>query len=238
MPILPSSITRAASASTNPPPSPVPRPPLKFDDQNDNFHRVEFDAPSSSSPQPLSKGRFSIDLSIELERELARMESPPDTPNNIGLRTGDVDREVNATSQGDDNHPQTHENEESLLPDPEILSHIVTQLRLSLASLTQERDTLVLLLARKTDEEASVKDALEAMVERATKAEEELVAARRNVKEGEEQIGLLRGKVEESRSVITFITLSRFDAHSFSSELLKGEALCVSRQKIDAKVPC
>lgn len=213
MPILP---TRAPSASDSPP-SPVPRPQLKFNDQNDNFHRVEFDAPSSSSPQPLSKGRFSIDLSIELERELATMESPPDTPNNIGLRTGEVDQETNAngmTPQGNESG-ETHQHEESLLPDPEVLSHIVTQLRLSLASLTQERDTLVLLLAKKTDEEASAKDALEAMVERVTNAEEELGEARRKVKEGEEQIGLLRGKVEESRSVLRVSPYPRFDAHAF-----------------------
>jgi len=168
----------------------------------------------------LSKGRFSIDLSIELERELAGMESPPDTPVNMGLRTGVVDKEVDGTGKspqrnafGDDSHIQSDQNEESLLPDPEILSHIITQLRLSLASLTQERDTLVLLLAKKTEEEASTKDALEVMVERATRAEEELSEERKKVKEGEEQVGLLRGKVEESRSVLPLSPCPTFGAH-------------------------
>jgi hypothetical protein len=125
-------------------------------------------------------GRFSIDLSLELERQL-NMESPPASSShavNIGL---------------------PNEEEDCSKPDPDVLAHIVTHMRKSLADLTKERDDLVRMLAKVNTQEANTKDALHLMTEKATNTGEELDIARKRMKEDEEQIGLLRAKVEESR---------------------------------------
>jgi hypothetical protein len=118
---------------------------------------------------------FSIDLSLELERQLDMEGSPPSTPNGPGPST----------------------NRESL--DPRVLSHIITQLRKSLEDMTRERDDLVKLLDSATGREASLQDTLQLMTEKATNYEEELTAARKKMKDDEEAIALLRNKVEESR---------------------------------------
>ncbi|KAF9523062.1 hypothetical protein CPB83DRAFT_887182 [Crepidotus variabilis] len=198
-----------------------------FDDHNEILHRVEFDAPlSSGPPQPLSEGRFSIDFSLELERQLATMESPPVTPAfnvTTHAESGSMGRSfTNDTGEGRSEHgPNGHavkgsgmayEGVESntttttgsgdlrdLLPDPEVLAHIITQLRHSLADMTKERDDLLKMLGNTTAEEANVKDALQLMTEKATQAEEDLTEAKKKIREDEEQIVLLRAKVEESR---------------------------------------
>jgi uncharacterized protein YfcZ (UPF0381/DUF406 family) len=75
--------------------------------------------------------------------------------------------------------------------------------------MTKERDELVKMLSHANAEEANVKDALQLMTEKATQAEEELGEAKKRMKEDEEQILLLRAKVEESRCVC-FLSLLCF----------------------------
>ena len=156
-----------------------------FNDHDQNTHQVEFDAPLSAEVAPLGgtteKKHFSIDLSLELERQLEHMESPPITPAH-DLTAG-----------------ETRQKHEAL--DPEILAHIVMQLRHSLLEVTKERDELVKMLATANAEEASAKDALQLMTDKATQMDEELKETRKQVKEHEEAIVCLRAKVEESRLV-------------------------------------
>lgn len=121
---------------------------------------------------------FSIDLSLELERQLTEMESPPPTPG--------------AESR--------HKKHPSL--DHDVLAHIVQQLQQGLAEMTKERDELVKLLSDTHSHDASLKDALQLMTEKATELEEEMTIARRKMKDDEDAIALLRAKVEESRSVM------------------------------------
>ena len=196
-----------------------------FDEHNENLHGVAFEAPFSAESQkpPLTKGRFSIDLSIELERQLERMEasSPPSSPPATAVAAVGTHGNMNANMLvgGDDSIPENQNvnNDENValnghldkeLLDPEILAHIITQLRQSLTEMTKERDELVKMLARVNAEEANVKDALQLMTEKATQAEEDLGEAKKRMKEDEEQIALLRAKVDESRYVcILLITL-------------------------------
>ncbi|TFK39359.1 hypothetical protein BDQ12DRAFT_722237 [Crucibulum laeve] len=140
-------------------------------------HHVEFEALVSPDSNPPTTARpFSIDLSLELEHQLTEMESPPTTP------------AYNATA-----HQKTHS------MDPDVLAHIVTQMRQSLTDMTKERDDLVKLLSSAHSQEASLKDALQHMTDKATDAEEQLVEARKKMKDDEEAIVMLRAKVEESR---------------------------------------
>ncbi|KAF8998589.1 hypothetical protein BDQ17DRAFT_1544010 [Cyathus striatus] len=151
------------------------------EDHHENVHRVEFEAPASPTSNPPTTARpFSIDLSLELERQLTDMESPPNSP--------PADSETPATAK-----PQR----ESL--DPDVLAHIVVQLRNSLMDMTKERDELVKMLSSVNSQEASLKDALQLMTDKATDAEEQLTEARKKAREDEEQITMLRAKVEESR---------------------------------------
>lgn len=126
-------------------------------------HEQKYDDP----PRP-----FSIDLTLELERQLDN-ESNPNSP-------------VDAT-----------ERPHSL--DSHVLASIVTQLRLSLADVTRERDefsqTVVELRAR----EAETADTLEQMTGKCSKMQEELDNARTKIKDDEDTISILRTKVEESR---------------------------------------
>jgi len=166
-------------------------------EEKESHHGVEFEAPfSGDSEKP---GRFSIDFSMELERQLERMElaSAPHSPSAVvtKLRDGVV---VDVGPEGDALDKE--------LLDPEILAHIVTQLRQSLSEITKERDELVKMLAHANAEEANVKDALQLMADKATQAEEELNEAKKKVKEDEDQIAMLRAKVEESRWGFCFIS--------------------------------
>lgn len=139
-------------------------------------------------------GRFSIDYSLELERELA-MESPPQTPMRATATSPAMERQTSQSSRSVFSDAGSVES----TPDPEVLAHIITQLRHSLAYMTKEKDDLVKLLATANTEEANAKDALQVMTDKATEAEEALVELKKKAREDEEQITMLRAKVEESR---------------------------------------
>ncbi|PPQ65749.1 hypothetical protein CVT26_000350 [Gymnopilus dilepis] len=189
------SVSRSSGRAT-----PIASPGQTFSDDRENYHRVEFEAPLSAEIQGRdaerrAQGRFSIDLSLELERELANMESPPVTPAYDATTHG----QGSDGNQNSKSHTGHGRNESDLSPDPEILAHIITQLRQSLADMTKERDDLVKLLAEANQREAVTQDALQALTEKATEAEEERLELKKKMKEDEEQITLLRAKVEESR---------------------------------------
>lgn len=172
-----------------------------FNENHDNLHHIEFEAPPSAEmdlehrlqlAQNLAQhGRFSIDLSLELERQL-NMESPPVTPS-YDVTAHSVNALAAAASK--DVHSPQHQGK----PDPDVLAHIITHMRNSLVEITKERDDLVRMLAEANDQEAHTKDALRLMTEKASSAEEELDVARTKIREDEDQIVLLRAKVEESR---------------------------------------
>lgn len=151
-------------------------------DQN-NVQSVEFEAPLSAdaSSAPLGK-HFSIDLSLELERQLD-MESYPPTP-----------------SHATEIHTQQDNNcitRDSL--DPQILAHIIKQLRQSLVEVTKDRDELLEMVALSTTHETDLQEALQQMTDKATKMEVELSDARKKMQDDEDSINMLRTKVEESR---------------------------------------
>lgn len=139
-----------------------------------SVHSVDFD-PALSSEAP-DKKHFSIDLSLELERQLD-METFPSTP----------------TTTKKDEEP----NQESL--DPFVLAHIIKELRQSLEEVTKDRDELRQLIASSHANEAELRDTLQHMIDKATAAEVELTDARKKMKDDEEAISMLRSKVEESR---------------------------------------
>jgi len=180
--------------------------------------------------------RFSIDLSLELERELNSMESPPPvTP--LSLPTsGGVQSQKVSTSGG--RPPATRKkmtsgpSSESITAtgdtqvDPQVLAHLVGELKKSLEDMTKERDDLVQLLTTANEERASDKDALSLLEEKFVKSEEELAAAKKQIKDDEEQIGLLRAKVEESRYVPKFYYFSELTVSV-------GEVSCDCKRRID-----
>lgn len=132
----------------------------------------------NSEEQPGSPHRpHSIDLTLELERELDNESLPP-------------------TSPQASNRPQSL--------DSSVLASIVTQLRFSLDEVTKERDALVHLLEQSTSKHADLQDSLHFATDRATSLEEKLSVAHDKHKEDEEAISMLRTKVEESRLVTTF----------------------------------
>ncbi|KAF8519675.1 hypothetical protein JB92DRAFT_2710294 [Gautieria morchelliformis] len=124
-----------------------------------------------------TSNRSSIDLSLELERQLDS-ESLPGTP---AFHT----------------HPKDLDNRTSL--DPHVLAHIVTQLRDSVTYITRERDDLVHQLAESHSREAEFKDSLALLTERCASLETGLEAARKKSQDDDEAISMLRSKVEESR---------------------------------------
>ena len=142
-------------------------------------HSVEFEAPLSSDGA--AQRHFSIDLSLELERQLD-METFPPTPTH-----------PNPPGAADVS------NRESL--DPHVLAHIIKQLQQSLAEVTKDRDELRQLIASAHSNEAELQDALQHMIDKATTMEMELTDSRKKIKDDEEAITLLRSKVEESRCV-------------------------------------
>lgn len=162
------------------------------DDINNGEHHLEFEAPMSAQspnfkPGYVNSRPFSIDLSLELERQLD-LESLPNTPSHIAH---------DSTPSPTTAHPIPKR--ESL--DPHVLAHIVMQLRQSLADMTKERDDLLNLVSSVTSQEAVYKDALQSMTDKATSLEEELSAAQNKIKDDEDAINMLRTKVEESRYV-------------------------------------
>ncbi|KAI0763742.1 hypothetical protein BD413DRAFT_432967, partial [Trametes elegans] len=123
--------------------------------------------------QPDAHRPASIDLSLALERELDN-ESLPSSPNPP--------------------RPQSL--------DTHVLASIVTQLRLSLAEVTKERDTLAEQVAGVQAREDGLKEALDHVTEKCIRYETDLEAAANQRKEDEETISMLRTKVEESRRAL------------------------------------
>ncbi|KAI0349801.1 hypothetical protein OH77DRAFT_1375628, partial [Trametes cingulata] len=116
----------------------------------------------------------SIDLTLELERELDNESLPPNSPNPP--------------------RPQSL--------DTHVLASLVTQLRLSVAEITKERDTLEERLAEAEAREQGLKEALDHVTEKCIRFETDLEAAKSQRKEDEETISMLRTKVEESRRAL------------------------------------
>ncbi|KAI0331514.1 hypothetical protein GY45DRAFT_1322328 [Cubamyces sp. BRFM 1775] len=116
----------------------------------------------------------SIDLTLELERELDNESLPPNSPNPP--------------------RPQSL--------DTNVLASLVTQLRLSLAEVTKERDTLSEQLAEAQTREQGLKETLQHVTEKCIRFETDLEAAENQHKEDEETISMLRTKVEESRRAL------------------------------------
>ncbi len=116
----------------------------------------------------------SIDLSLELERQLDA-ESLPNSPNPP--------------------RPQSL--------DTSVLASIVTQLRLSLAEVTKERDTLAEKVSEAQTRQVGLRETLDHVTEKCIRMENDLEVATNQRKEDEETIAMLRSKVEESRYVCT-----------------------------------
>ncbi|KAG2366965.1 hypothetical protein BDR07DRAFT_1458297 [Suillus spraguei] len=127
------------------------------------IHEQEQDDP----PRP-----FSIDLTLELERQL-NDESNPNSPVDAKDRPHSLDSHV--------------------------LASIVTQLRLSLANVTSERDEFSQTIIKVRAREAETADMLRHITEKCSKAQEELDNARIKIKDYEDTISILRTTVEESR---------------------------------------
>ncbi|KZT43169.1 hypothetical protein SISSUDRAFT_744431 [Sistotremastrum suecicum HHB10207 ss-3] len=114
--------------------------------------------------------KSSIDLSLELERDLDAAD-----------------------------HPNEHELPTSPALDPDVLSSLVIQLRTNLAEITQSRDDLVTALAHAHQQEAELRDTLSLAAEKNAELQTEVETLRAKAKDDEESIHLLRQKVEESR---------------------------------------
>lgn len=115
----------------------------------------------------------SIDLSLELERQL-EAESLPNSP------------EYNQTNF-----------RQSL--DPHVLASIVSQLRLSVAELTKERDELSIKLSKARTNEEGLKETVNHVTEKCLRLETDLTAAQDQHKDDEDAITMLRSKLEDSR---------------------------------------
>ncbi|TBU30749.1 hypothetical protein BD311DRAFT_658397 [Dichomitus squalens] len=116
---------------------------------------------------------MSIDLSLELERQL-EAESLPNSPNPP--------------------RPQSL--------DTNVLANIVTQLRLSLAEITKERDTLAVKVNEAQTREGGMRETLEHVTDKCIRMENELEVVADQLRESKETIVMLRGKVEESRRAL------------------------------------
>ncbi|KAJ7743139.1 hypothetical protein B0H16DRAFT_1014458 [Mycena metata] len=153
--------------------------------------RIEFEAPPTAAMASAEKRHYSIDLSLELERQLD-MESLPSTP-----------------APTDPPHQQQHHQRTpsnlmqmpDKMPDidPHVLAHIISQLRHQLADMTRERDDVLGLLATAHTKESELQDALQHITDKAMGLDEALSDARRKNRDDEEAISMLRTKVEESR---------------------------------------
>ena len=120
--------------------------------------------------------RTSIDLTLELERQL--------------------DSESLPTSPAD---PRFHI--DPLTLDSSVLSSLVTQLRLSVVEVEKERDELRARLSAAQQKGSSLEDALENASERCAVLEDQLAAAVAKCQEEQDAVLMLRGKLEDSRSV-------------------------------------
>ena len=118
---------------------------------------------------------YSIDLTLELERQLDNESLPPPTPS------------------ADQQRPQSL--------DPLVLAHIITDLRSSLRATTRERDELAALLSQLHVREKDLTDTLGHMTDKCSKLQEELDNSNTKARDDENTISVLRSKVEESRYV-------------------------------------
>jgi hypothetical protein len=116
----------------------------------------------------------SIDLSLQLENSLDIESSPPSSP---------------------------HANSRPPSLDASVLASIITQLRLSLAETTKERDDFLLMFEDAKRKQTALEDNLQVVTDKSALLEEQLSAAREKHKEDEDAISMLRAKVEESRYV-------------------------------------
>ncbi|KAF9647419.1 hypothetical protein BDM02DRAFT_2700255 [Thelephora ganbajun] len=123
---------------------------------------------------PINTRPYSIDLTLELEHQLDN-ESLPNSPA----------------------HDRKSFKRQSL--DSHVLASIITQLRISLADVTRERDDLLLACEEATQKQALLQENLQIVTDRSTKLEEQLSIAHDKHKDDEEAITMLRTKVEESR---------------------------------------
>ncbi|KIO29910.1 hypothetical protein M407DRAFT_161133 [Tulasnella calospora MUT 4182] len=135
----------------------------------------------------------SIQLALELEHELDDGEHHPPSPRSSSQQKGS-----NNMSAVDPLSTTEY--------DSEVLTSIIIQLRADLAKITQERDESNQALAESGHKfaaleakAADLEELFEAEKKRADKAEAERDEALKNAQENEEQVNLLRAKVEESR---------------------------------------
>ena len=132
--------------------------------------------PPAGDSSPINARPHSIDLSLELEHQL-NTESLPNSP-----------------------APDRNSFKRQSL-DPHVLASIVTQLRISLAEVTKERDDLLQASEEATQKQVILQENLQIVTDRSTRLEEQLSVAQDKHREDEEAITMLRTKVEESRSV-------------------------------------
>lgn len=134
----------------------------------------------------------SIQTALSKRRERASIDTPFDTEFSIEL-SGALDSD------------EAHQLENVVNLDAEVLASLVIQLRTNLSSATRERDEL------KGDRDALIRDLavmqtrlqeLEGAHEREVETLNEMVLWKKRCEEAEEQIGMLRGKVEESRRAV------------------------------------
>jgi len=136
--------------------------------------------PPVEDHSPINTRPYSIDLTLELEHQL-NSESLPNSPV----------------------YDQKSFKHQSL--DPHVLASIITQLRISVAEVTKERDDLLQAWEEATQKQALLQENLQIVTDRSTKLEEQLSVAQDKHKDDEEAIAMLRTKVEESRSVHPYV---------------------------------
>jgi len=134
------------------------------------------DAASRNTPE--EPRRSSIDLSLELEHQL-ESESLPNSP-------------LPAGAHGKNNGSIDGVNVAAL--DPNVLAHIVAQLRDSLTNMTNERDDLITTLSESHSRIAEFKDAIALLTDRIVRLESDLEYARKKHQDDEEAISMLRSK--------------------------------------------
>ena len=118
---------------------------------------------------------YSIDLTLELERQLDNESLPPPTPS------------------ADTQRPHSL--------DPQVLAHIITGLRMSLTEVTRQRDELADSISQVQAREKDLTDTLSHMMDKCSKMQEGLDTANNKARDDENTISILRSKVEESRYV-------------------------------------
>lgn len=129
--------------------------------------------PTPSDAHDLNRPH-SIDLSLELEHQLALEDT--------------------------DEHPSTSPTRARPASlDPAVVAHLIGELRGDLENITQERNDLLKMIEKHTSTESDLKDTLSNLEDRFTTAQEELQLARQKAQDDQENISMLRAKVEESR---------------------------------------